>query len=375
MAKRRPNRSVVQLEDEMGFQLHLVEGSSPTTSGENKLFSDLRPVSTLTDIQRAEKEHAEFIRKKKQSAKESTGTTITLPQGGTETMVYDGDSVRLEHGRGPGFYRFPVDIHYGFGLDLSFLFSESEAAHVLSMTKLSNPTTTSSRLASTLCFLDILPLEIRQSIYQFALPRGIWRMVDDEDFERNGFPRGVGDPSGFYYPLSKSLSVLRINKQIRREALPFAYRRTTFFLDNLDSAIRLLIAVGKVGRDNIETLHLVWESSSEPANNWDSSPTSNQGPEQLLGGLPSRTASTCIRLLKQCKRLRHMTLQFDSDLIQEMGPVAFKADLGIQGLCTLQGIRKLEIQEMGMASLDPDLGKWLKGQMEGQGIEDRQPDT
>ncbi|KAH7021544.1 uncharacterized protein B0I36DRAFT_354188 [Microdochium trichocladiopsis] len=87
-------------------------------------------------------------------------------------------------------------------------------------------------------FPNHFPLEIRQTIYNFALPRVEWTMVDDEYFEHNDFPHGIGDPSGFYYPLRKASSVLRVNKQIRREALPFAYRRTTFCLHNLESAIK-----------------------------------------------------------------------------------------------------------------------------------------
>lgn len=54
-----------------------------------------------------------------------------------QIVIFGDDSVRLGHGRGPGSYRFPVDIHYRFGLDLAFLFSESEASHVLSTAKVS----------------------------------------------------------------------------------------------------------------------------------------------------------------------------------------------------------------------------------------------
>ncbi|KAH7016439.1 uncharacterized protein B0I36DRAFT_254373 [Microdochium trichocladiopsis] len=187
---------------------------------------------------------------------------------------------------------------------------------------------------------------------------------DNGDFEHIDFPRGIGDPSGFYYPLSKASSVLRVNKQIHREALPFAYRRTTFCLHNLESAIKFLIAAGQIGRENIETLHLVWESILEPTNNWVIS--SDQGLEQLPRRLPSRSTSTCIQLLKQCKRLRHLSLQFDSDLIQEIGFDAFKDDAGTQCLCTLQGLKRVEIQEFGTTPLEhSSLAKWLKEQMEG----------
>ncbi|EJT73122.1 hypothetical protein GGTG_09972 [Gaeumannomyces tritici R3-111a-1] len=364
MAKRKPTRTVAELEEEMGFQLrHLTE--TPT----GRLFSSLRPVSS--DLgERTEKEHEEFVRRK--CVKESG--SIALKQGQSETVVYHDNSVILSHDHGPGFYSFPLDIHYGFGLNLTFLFSEFEASHVLSTAKLHKlmAATRSPTPTPVPAFLGLLPLEVRQAIYNLALPQGEWRMIDDEDFERDNFPRGIGDPSGFYYPLSKALSVLRVNKQIRREALPFAYRRTIFCLDNLESAIKFLIAVGQVGRENIETLRLAWESTSESTNSWDVS--SDQGPGGLPGRLPSGSTSTCIQLLKQCKRLRHLSLQFDSDLIQEIGHHAFRADAGIQDLCTLQGLKRVEIQDWGMIPLESDLAKWLKEQMEGARREDERRD-
>ena len=54
-----------------------------------------------------------------------------------ETVFYDDDFVRLSHDYGTGSYRFPLDIHYGFGLNLALLFSESEASYMLSTAKVS----------------------------------------------------------------------------------------------------------------------------------------------------------------------------------------------------------------------------------------------
>lgn len=50
--------------------------------------------------------------------------------------------------------------------------------------------------------------------------------------------------------------MLRVNKQMRQEALPLAYRRTVFHLSDLDDLIKLLILVGDIGRNNIESLEL-----------------------------------------------------------------------------------------------------------------------
>ena len=60
-----------------------------------------------------------------------------------------------------------------------------------------------------------LPREIRDKIYIFAIPRGKWRITNIDKFEQENLAGGIGDPSGFYYPLSKDLVVLRANKQMR----------------------------------------------------------------------------------------------------------------------------------------------------------------
>jgi hypothetical protein len=150
-----------------------------------------------------------------------------------------------------------------------------------------------------------LPPEIRLEIDIFALPKGEWKVEDSETFAEEGFPRGVGDPSGFYYPLSRDLVALRVNKQMRQEALPFAYRRTVFHLDDIDSVVRFLVAVGTPGRDNIESLCFAWEGMSDPASAWNASPD----PGAFHSTLPVLHVSKCGALLKQCKRLRHLRLR------------------------------------------------------------------
>lgn len=45
-----------------------------------------------------------------------------------------------------------------------------------------------------------------------------------------------------------------------QKALPRVYRRTVFYLDDMDDLFKLLIAVGRISRDNIELLELTGES-------------------------------------------------------------------------------------------------------------------
>jgi hypothetical protein len=209
-----------------------------------------------------------------------------------------------------------------------------------------------------------LPKKLRDKIYNLALPKGEWKIGNLDNFDSFGFARGIGDPSGFYFPLSKDLSVLRVSRQMRQEALPLAYRRTLFHLDNMDDLIKLLIAVGKIGRDNIESLEFPWESRTDLQCKWEEALDS----EDPFLSLPTLHVKRCAQLLKQCKRLKFLRLYFESELITNISPDVYRADPGIRGLCSIRGIRRVEIWSMGHEPLDQfDLVKWLKEKIESPG--------
>ncbi len=87
-----------------------------------------------------------------------------------------------------------------------------------------------------------------------------------EDMAAEGgfdFAGSIGDPSGFYFPLASELGILKVNKQMRWDALPVAYRRTIFHTDEVDDLVRLPVAVGATGRDNILSVDLRWASSGD----------------------------------------------------------------------------------------------------------------
>lgn len=182
-----------------------------------------------------------------------------------------------------------------------------------------------------------------------------------DDFNRHNFIRSIGDPSGFYFPLSSKLAVLSVSRQMRQEALPLAYRRTLFHLDDMDDLVNLLVAVGKVGRENIELLEFAWASRADSESKWDENP--NIDDLSLL--LPTLHAARCIHLLKQCKRLRSLRLYLDSDLIFNISPDDFKVHPGIHELCSLRGIKRVQICDLGYEPMDcHDLAKWLREKME-----------
>lgn len=167
-----------------------------------------------------------------------------------------------------------------------------------------------SRHASVSRFLN-LPGEIRDRIYTFAIPQGGWKTINDGEFNKTSFVRAIGDPSDFYFPFAKDLSVLRINKQIRREALPVAYRKTTFRLDDIDEFIKVAISIGRIGRGNIESLEFAWENKCD---------FEYAAQEPHIFEYPSALhALRCVQLLKECKRLKSLHLfrkRFPSEYLE-----------------------------------------------------------
>lgn len=82
MAKLRPTLTLAEMEEEMGFRLSEVS-SSMTTTG--RLYSNLRPVSS--DLyERTEKEHEEFVRRRKRAKRDSAKgiSCISLRPGESE---------------------------------------------------------------------------------------------------------------------------------------------------------------------------------------------------------------------------------------------------------------------------------------------------
>lgn len=141
---------------------------------------------------------------------------------------------------------------------------------------------------------------------------------------------------------------------MRQEALPLAYRRTLFQLDDMDDLIKLLVAVGKISRDNIESLELIWESRADCELKWN----------EKSDLLPTLHAARCVQLLKQCKRLHSLRLYLESELILNIPSNDLKTDPGIRELCSLS-ISRVQICDLGHEPIDHHgLAKWLKAEME-----------
>ena len=132
----------------------------------------------------------------------------------------------------------------------------------------------------------------------------------------------------------------------------------------MENLIQLLVAVNRIGRDNIESLRLTWESRADSELKWDEAPDS----DDLFLTLPALHAAKCVQLLKQCKRLKFLRLYFESGLITDISPDAFKSDAGIRELCSIRGIERVQIWDLGHKPREQHgLAKWLKREMESAG--------
>ncbi|EGE02622.1 hypothetical protein TEQG_01657 [Trichophyton equinum CBS 127.97] len=203
----------------------------------------------------------------------------------------------------------------------------------------------------------LLPPEIHDVIYSFATQGHRWpTSLINENSDTSTFLAGLGDLSGFYFPLNTNLSVLALNKQIRRGALPFAYQNATFLFEDLEDFISFSVPTGPVGRKNIVSLELYWESKADLIVNC----TRVKGDYKAHDWLPSVHVSRCIALLREFSNLKLSHLRFDDDMLSAVPLEFFKSHPGILELCSLK-VERVHINGFE-SSLDRDeLIKRLKG--------------
>ncbi|KAK2052807.1 hypothetical protein LY76DRAFT_582861 [Colletotrichum caudatum] len=342
MAKRKPTFSLQEMEDRLGYSVDPLVHSGAVGC----LYSDLRPVpqsiyeKTLREFEENQTARHHLHRGSIGST-ESSAYTMVVTRGE--------DVITITQRTGKGYYTFSVDLNYGFGLQISFLLSQEEGLRL----QFRAGNSTNGNLFS-------LPREVRDRIYALAIPQSEWQIADVDQFDRNIFAGALGDPTGYYYPLSKDLTLLRVSKDIRDEALPLAYRKMIFRLDDLDDLVKLLLAIGNIGRDNIQSVIFPWESRSDLEERWKEC----RDFDGLSGALPKLHTSKCAQLLRQCKRLRFMRLQFQEDFLATIPPLVFKTDPGIQGLLHLPRIQKVEICDLADMGVEHCLAIWLKTQIE-----------
>ncbi|KAF1961562.1 hypothetical protein CC80DRAFT_193879 [Byssothecium circinans] len=369
MAKRTPTLNLAEMEKALGYDTHsLYHFAEPF----KRFYSDLRPIAH-SGYERTRREFEEMQKKIHSRQDGDFPEDLVRKLERTQMISHDRNRVVLTQTGLVGFYRFAVDIRYDFGLHVPLLFNEDEACRTLSVAKaimstklpprkphksVAKPQSCKTHMATSWFFK--FPQEIRGEIYAFAVSDGTWCIEDVDVFDKFSLTRAIGDQSGFYFPLSKRLGILSVNKQMRQEALPLAYGLTTFHLDDMDDLLKLFIMVGKMGRDNIEAIYFSWESRSDLECKWEENPHLDN--HSLT--LPSLHAMECVQMLKQCKRLRSLRLYFERDLIEQIAPEVFKTNPSIAELRSIH-IKKVEVWSPAHESLEHcSLVSWLREGME-----------
>lgn len=67
------------------------------------------------------------------------------------------------------------------------------------------------------------------------------QIAGSRDVSGVDFARGMGDPSGFYFPFRSKLDILAVNRQMRKEALRLVYRKTSIHLNDMDEFIKFAL--------------------------------------------------------------------------------------------------------------------------------------
>jgi len=368
MAKRKP--TIQEMERALGYA---VEPAVYVDNVGRRFYSDLTPISDRPYDQ-TEKEYVN-IRRAQRSQDRKEDSSIMLPKcDNTKTISWEGNTVTVRRSDSVGFYKFFVDIQYAFGLDLPFLFTVEEAFGLVSVAHLAQPKilhrpciepASQQQLAGSgpqdRSALFILPRELRDKICGFAFHGAEWRSKRRCTGGREySFCKSVGDLSGFYFPLGNDFALLTVNRQMRQEALPLAYRHTTFYLADIEDLTRFLVAVGRVGRENIESLDFAWESQIDLDYSWRKFPDS----ETNHLTLPAWHVSHCVQLLKQCRRLKSLCLRFESCLMTDVPLETFRSDPGILSLCSLRGVEDIAILSTDEENMgDYVVARWLRNQM------------
>ncbi|OJJ83432.1 uncharacterized protein ASPGLDRAFT_127911 [Aspergillus glaucus CBS 516.65] len=308
MAKCRPPGSQDEMEDALGYKVASLDN---TYSDTERFYSDLTIVPSNI-YEKTRNELDEYLRTKQHRYSKAAPENY-LPGPGI-SKVCDYCST------------FPVtaDIYYDFGFHLPLQLTKDEALAVMS-------------IAQPQFFK--LPREVRDEIYTYAIPKAELQMIDSGDVSGVNFARGIGDPSGFYFPFRSNLGILAVNRQMRKEALRLAYRKTSIRLYDMDDFLKTAISIGEVGRHNVEFLSFTWESKSD---------MESIGNEDLSFGcdcirLPNLHSIRCVQLLKHFNRLKCLRLHFESDLLSTLSCADFRNDPGVRSLCTLHRFDKLEI--------------------------------
>jgi hypothetical protein len=202
-----------------------------------------------------------------------------------------------------------------------------------------------------------LPREVRDIIYGKTLRFSkIEIPTQDEINQYTQFPEIIGDCTGFFWS-PRDCESLSLCKALRAEILPVAYENTSFEARDMDDMMKLLIAMGSVGRRSVGHLDFPWESAVDSEQRWQD--------ENGAMALPSLHVRLCLYLLAECVGLKSLTLRFEPFSLAEIPLNDFQRDEGIAGLASIKHVGRVSILDYLGDSLDDQAHiQWLKHEME-----------
>ncbi|KPM34644.1 hypothetical protein AK830_g11930 [Neonectria ditissima] len=321
MAKIAPEHSLEDMVKDLGPE---VDPSAHPCSPSG-FYLDLGPVSaSLYERTRREFDALQMAKKFRQCS------TLSRPHAfsrSDSTKIEPISGVEIRENGITGYFRFSVDVHYGTNQKLSLPMTQDDICQILSI-----PRGAKVPSAHSLNYL--------------------W---NDERLLK-----GIGDPTGFYFPIAKGLGFLSANKLLRHEALPMAYRCTAFRFEDMDDLVKCLLAIGRLGRGNVEALDFPWESGSDSKQKWELFPQCEDNHLKL----PSLHVDQCVDLLQQCTRLKYLRIQFSQEVLSSISKCTFETDPGIRRLCSLRRIPNVKIYSLISEVANNGLAEWLKDQIE-----------
>ncbi|KAK2761775.1 hypothetical protein FQN54_001603 [Arachnomyces sp. PD_36] len=303
---------------------HLKSGVDPLLDfkdNSERYFSSLEkvPRGTLDVIRR---EAREQIRCECVGSSASSEDDAVLGSEKVHVLADGDDSVVLKRVDSRNVhYIYTVSINYGCDFDLQLNLTKHEAATIVSIR-------------------NLRPDLTEQSVTGIG---------SNEDFTEENFVEGIGDQTGFYFRFTKELTLLRVNKQMRQEALPLVYRLTHFEVTDIPCFVQFGISVGQIGRENINSLALTWEDGSDFRD--------RSGQPRL----PCIHASRCVSLLKRFKALKFLTIYLDANYNRHRSLDELQADPGLFELSSVRGLQRAEILSSSNTPWrNAELADWLE---------------
>ena len=128
-------------------------------------------------------------------------------------------------------------------------------------------------------------------------------------------------------------------------------------MDDIDDLIKLLIAIGDIGRKNLRFLEFTWQSRCDS----DSKDTTAAQNAESITTMPTLLIGRVVELLKQCKCLETLRILFDIDDSVEFDAMDFDARIELSQLNSLLGVRTVEICGLNYEPLPQHrFANWLK---------------